>query len=79
MRWLERAGFRVRDTQDFPNRIGPRFVNGQLDVALRKTKLFRDRALAAAMEATIADVRARALDRGEVIWGADYVVAADAG
>lgn len=77
VRWLERAGYRVVDAQDFPNRIGPRFVNGQLDVALRKTKLFLDEALRDAMVATIEDVRARALDQGEVTWGADYVIAAD--
>ncbi len=74
--WLERTGYHVLDAQDFPNRIGPRFVNGQLDVALRKVKLFRDPGLRVAMEATIADVRARALDLGEVTWGADYVIAA---
>lgn len=79
LRWLERAGYRVRDALDFPNVLGARFVNGQLDVALRKTQLFHDRALAAAMEATIADVRARALDQGERTWGADYVIAADVG
>lgn len=77
VRWLERAGYRVVDAQDFPNRIGPRFVNGQLDVALRKTKLFRDEALRDAMVGTIEDVRARALDLGETTWGADYVIAAD--
>jgi hypothetical protein len=79
LRWLERAGYQVRDALDFPNLIGPRFINGQLDVASRKTKLFRDRALAAAMEATIADVRARALEQGEKVWGADYVIAAGVG
>jgi hypothetical protein len=77
VRWLERAGFRVLDAQDFPNRIGARFVNGQLDVADRKTKFFRDPALALAMSATIADVRERALAQGETTWGADYVIAAE--
>lgn len=77
VRWLERAGYRVLDAQDFPNRIGARFVNGQLDVAERKTKLFRDPALALAMSAAIADVRERALAQGEVTWGADYVIAAE--
>lgn len=76
--WLERAGYRIVDAKDFPNRIGARFVNGQLDVALRKTRLFRDDALRDAMVATIADVRARALEQGEVTWGVDYVIAADA-
>jgi hypothetical protein len=77
VRWLERAGYRVLDALDFPNRVGPRFINGQLDVAVRKTKLFRDEALRAAMLGTIEDVRARALEQGDVTWGADYVVAAE--
>ncbi len=77
LRWLERAGYRVRDAHDFPNRIGARFIQGQLDVAMRKTRFFQDRALAGAMEATIYNLRARALDQGEVTWGADYVIAAE--
>lgn len=77
VRWLERAGYRVIDAQDFPNRVGARFINGQLDVAERKTALFRDEALRVAMRATIADIRERALALGDVTWGADYVIAAD--
>ncbi|MFN7145430.1 MAG: class I SAM-dependent methyltransferase [Myxococcota bacterium] len=76
-RWLERAGYRVIDAQDFPNRIGARFVNGQLDVAERKLKLFRDERLREAMRGQIAELRERALAQGEVTWGADYVIAAD--
>lgn len=75
--WLERAGYRVRDAVTMPNRVGPRFVNGQLDVAVRKLPYFADKALAAAMGNTIEDVRARALERGEVTWGADWVIAAE--
>lgn len=77
--WLERAGYHVRDAVTMPNRVGARFVNGQLDVARRKLPLFADRDLARAMELHIEDLRARALERGEVTWGADWVIAADVG
>jgi hypothetical protein len=76
-RWLERAGYRVLDAKEFPNRIGARFVNGQLDVAVRKTRLFKDLALADAMRRNIEALRERALAQGEVTWGADYVIAAE--
>jgi hypothetical protein len=75
--WLERTGYRIVDAKDFPNRIGARFVNGQLDVALRKTKLFRDDAMRVTMVAAIEELRARALEQGDVTWGADYVIAAE--
>ena len=76
-RWMERAGMRVRDMKVFPNRVGARFVNGQLDVAKRKLPLFTDRGLAEAMGRQIEQLRAAALAPGEVTWGADYVIAAD--
>jgi len=76
-RWMERAGMRVRDMKVFPNRVGARFVNGQLDVAKRKLPLFADRGLAEAMGRQIEQLRAAALAPGEVTWGADYVIAAD--
>ena len=75
--WLERTGYRIVDAKDFPNRIGARFVNGQLDVALRKTKLFRDDAMRVTMVAAIEELRARALEQGDATWGADYVIAAE--
>lgn len=75
-RWLEAAGFEITEVRSFPNRLGARFVNGQLDVARRKLPLFADRALAAAMERQIEDLRASGLARGEQSWGADYVLAA---
>ena len=73
-RWMERAGMKVGDLKRFPNRVGPRFVNGQLDVAKRKLPLFGDRAVARAMEMQIEELRASALAAGEVTWGADYVI-----
>lgn len=77
LRWLEDAGYRVLDSEVFPNRLGARFVNGQLDVAVRKLARFRDRRLAEAMGAAVAELRARALERGDRTWGADYVIAAE--
>jgi hypothetical protein len=75
--WLERAGYRVLESEAFPNRLGPRFIHGQLDVAVRKLKRFTDGGVRVAMEAHIAELRVRALDGGERVWGEDYVVAAE--
>ena len=74
-RWMERCGMKVTEVKRFPNRIGLRFVNGQLDVAKRKLPLFKDRALAAAMERQVEELRASALAQGDQTWGADYVIA----
>lgn len=75
--WLGRAGYRVRDATTIPNRVGARFVNGQLDVAKRKLPRFSDPMLAASMEAHIANLRTRALSQGDAVWGADWVIAAE--
>lgn len=72
--WMDEAGMKVSDMKRFPNRLGARFINGQLDVAKRKLPLFADRAVAKAMEGQIEDLRASALAKGEVSWGADYVI-----
>ena len=74
--WLARAGFKAIDSKLFPNRLGARFVNGQLDVAVRKLPYFSDRAVASAMEAHIVELRARALASVPQVWGADWVIAA---
>jgi hypothetical protein len=78
IRWLDRAGYRVRESEDFPNRIGPRFINGQLDVAVRKLPLIRDVATREALRGAIGELRERALARGERSWGCDYVIEAEA-
>jgi hypothetical protein len=78
VRWLEAAGWDVRDAITLPNRVGARFINGQLDVAERKLRLFNDPMLAESMRATIANTRARALAAGDQTWGADWVIAAQA-
>ncbi len=77
--WLGQTGYRVVDARSFANKLGARFINGQLDVAARKLPLFRDRAVAEAMGAHIEELRGRALDRGEQTWGEDWVIVAEAG
>ncbi|MSQ00389.1 MAG: class I SAM-dependent methyltransferase [Myxococcales bacterium] len=77
--WLGRAGFKVIDSRSFPNRLGARFVNGQLDVAARKLPAFQDRGVASAMEAHIVELRARALAAVPQVWGVDWVIAAERG
>ncbi len=76
LRWVERAGFDVIDSAAFPNRLGERFVNGQLDVAVRKLPLFRDRAVADSFARHIEELRQRALAQVPQVWGADWVIAA---
>ena len=77
LRWLEQAGYAVIDTTTFPNRLGPRFINGQLDVATRKLPSIPDVALREALRAHIETLRARALAGGERVWGEDWVIAAE--
>lgn len=74
--WLGRAGFRVVDARVFPNRLGPRFINGQLDVAVRKLPRIAV-PVREALGTHIEALRARALERGEQTWGEDYVIAAE--
>ncbi len=75
--WLERTGFDVIDSKSFPNRLGERFVNGQLDVAVRKLPHVHDRGVAAALESHITELRGRALAAVPQVWGADWVIAAE--
>lgn len=80
-RHLEGAGFEINDAVKVPIMYGARFINGQLNVCLRKLPLFQDRALADRMRAHIEDVREQALslsalDRGGIRFGHDYVVTA---
>lgn len=80
-RHLEGAGFTVNDAVSVPIVYGERFINGQLNVCLRKLPLFRDRALAERMREHIEDLRRQALalpslKRGGIRFGHDYVVTA---
>ena len=77
-RSLEGAGFRVEDAVSVPIVYRERFLNGQLDVCVRKLPYIRDAVTRAAMAAHIERVRARVLDLPEVKagirFGEDYVV-----
>jgi hypothetical protein len=83
--WIERqlsqAGFTVEDAVSVPILYGERFINGQLNVCLRKLPLLSDQELAEKMRAHIEDVRRQALalpslKRGGISFGHDYVVTA---
>jgi hypothetical protein len=77
LEWLEQLGLKILDATSFSNRLGSRYINGQLDVATRKLPLFKDRQLAASMAQSISDLRERALAKGEQSWGTDWVIAAE--
>lgn len=81
LRQIDLAGFRVRDVQRVPIRYGERFVTSQLDLASRAIDALPDRALASALQARIADLRAHALAvvnrEGGLRHGHDYVIAAE--
>lgn len=80
LRSLERSGFRVLDAWALPILFRSRWINGQLDVCLRKLPYFKDRGLAAAMRDHVQDLRDRSLDAigpQGLRFGADYVVAAE--
>ena len=76
---LQGAGFAVTHAKRFPNRYREKWVHAQLDMALRRLPRIADRALAAALRATIEALRGRgvALCRAEngLRHGADYVIA----
>ncbi len=83
--WVERhldaAGFRVTARSRVPIVYGQRWVDGQLDVCLRKLPHFADPALAETMRAQVASLRAAALKtckrQGGLRFGHDWLVAAE--
>jgi len=83
--WVQRhlgaAGFRMIEAKYFPIRYRARFVNGQLDMCLRRLEKFDDPALAEAMRERVERLRARAMPVAEseagLKHGADYVIAAE--
>ncbi|WP_411834352.1 class I SAM-dependent methyltransferase [Pseudoxanthomonas mexicana] len=83
LRQLARSGFRVVDAERIAIRYGERFVHSQLDMCTHAAGRFHDRALAVAMLAHVADLRARALAHlrreGGLRHGHDYVVVAEPG
>jgi len=82
--WVERslqsAGFVVEESVSVPIVYRRRFVDGQLDVCLRKLPHIADLGLRASLRAHIGDLRERAhhhlLRVGGIGFGEDYVVAA---
>ncbi|WP_019569434.1 class I SAM-dependent methyltransferase [Thioalkalivibrio sp. ALE11] len=81
LRQLGQAGFRVMETRYFPIRYRERFVNGQLDLALRQLDHFTDPDTAESMRGYIEQLRARALpiarQKEGLKYGADYLISAE--
>jgi len=79
-RSLESAGFVVKESESIPIVYRRRFVDGQLDVCLRKLPYVADLDLRASLRAHIEDLRQRAhqhlLRVGAIPFGEDYVIAA---
>lgn len=75
---LERSGYRIEDSRSFPIIYRDEFINGQLDVCLRKLPRFPSRELASEMERSVAALRERALGVCEthrgIRFGFDYVI-----
>ncbi|MEL6349653.1 MAG: class I SAM-dependent methyltransferase [Myxococcota bacterium] len=79
IRHIDRSGFTVQEARTVDILYGPRFINGQLDVCLRKLKYFQDAELAQQMRQHIEEVRARALalpsaQGNGIRFGQDYVL-----
>lgn len=85
--WVERrlaeAGMVVVHAESVPIVYGERFIDGQLDVCLRKLPHFRDRAVAEAMRGQVEALRERARGvcrrRGGLHFGEDWLIAAEPG
>jgi hypothetical protein len=79
-RSLEQSGFVVEESVAIPIVYRRRFVDGQLDVCVRKLPYISDLALRASLKAHIESLRRRAHEHlmvaGGISFGADYVVAA---
>jgi hypothetical protein len=81
LRQLRSAGLRPSEVQRFPIRYGERFINSQLDLCTQSLDRVRDRSLAVALQARVAELRERALalatTEGGLRHGYDYLVAAE--
>lgn len=79
-RSLEASGFVVEESRSVPIVYQRRFVDGQLDVCLRKLPYMADLALRETLRAHIEELRERAhthlLRVGGIHFGSDYIVAA---
>ncbi|WP_292033352.1 MULTISPECIES: hypothetical protein [unclassified Brevundimonas] len=78
---LANAGFRVLSARRFPNRYKAKWVNGQLDMAVRRLPRIADRGLARSLALMIERVRDEGLalcaERNGLRHGADYIVACE--
>lgn len=78
---LEQSGFRVVSARRFSNRYREKWVNGQLDMAVRRLPLIPDRAVAEALAGSIERIRAEGLAlcraEGGLRSGADWVLKAE--
>ncbi|WP_374764942.1 class I SAM-dependent methyltransferase [Yunchengibacter salinarum] len=81
LRHLGQAGFRIVDVRHFPIRYRAKFVNGQLDMCLRRLPHLPDPDLAQALRGQVEALRAAALpvadSKAGLKAGADYVIAAE--
>ncbi|RME25719.1 MAG: class I SAM-dependent methyltransferase [Deltaproteobacteria bacterium] len=82
-RHLVAAGFRVIHRRRVPIVYGPRWIDGQLDVCLRKLPCFPDPDLAEATRRRVEELRRTARDAcdrlGGLRFGHDWLVAAEPG
>lgn len=73
------AGFEIMSAQRFPNRYKERWVNGQLDMAVRRLPKLCNPSLAAALSDEIEALREKGLhlcrEENGLRYGADYVIA----
>lgn len=81
LRSLEGSGYRVLHAEEVPIVYRERFIDGQLDVCLRKLPWFRDPAVAEALRRQIEELRGRAREASARLdglrTGTDWVVAAE--
>lgn len=78
---LRDAGFTVTAARRFPNRYREAWVDGQLNMAVRRLPRIPDHALAERLATTIKDLRSRGRDlcraEGGLRCGADWVIRAE--
>ena len=78
---LQADGFRVVSARRFANRYKARWINSQLDMALRRAERLHDAALASALKGRIETLRDQALDLAQredgLRAGHDWVIAAE--
>lgn len=78
---LQADGFRILSARRFANRYKARWINSQLDMALRRTLRLEDTALAAALQGRIETLRGEALNlagrEDGLRSGHDWVIAAE--